>query len=58
MSTIRYARARVARQTQRNHRHGIRYGGRAVSVPGTRITSYALVVSLMEGRSPFRADHA
>lgn len=58
MSTIRYARARVARQTRRNHRHGIRYGGRAVSVPGTRITAYALVVPLMEGRPPFRADHA
>jgi hypothetical protein len=54
--TVRYAAGRAVRQTRRNHRAGIRYGGRACSVPGYKITAYVLVIPLMEGRSPFRAD--
>lgn len=52
--TIRYASGRAVRQTRRNHRAGIMFGGRASSIPGHKITGYVLVIPVMIAASPFR----
>ena len=44
--SIRYASGRAVRQTRRNHRAGIRFGGRASSIPGHAITGYVLVLPI------------
>lgn len=49
--TLRYRRARVAWQTNRNIRYGFPQRGRYASVPGSSITSMAIVLPLTSGHS-------
>lgn len=54
MMTVRFARLRAERQTSRNIRYGFPQRGRAVSVPGSRITCAVNVLRHVNDHRPMK----